>query len=242
MSKYIDFFGQHITWYSIMGFLGLLAATLLCVRRRRRFDVELDDEINLMGYAIVGGIIGAKTLALLCMVPQFIEYWEQIHWNRQFFNAIMQTGFVYYGGFGGVILAFYIYCRQYQVNFSNILELIAPAIPLFHVLGRIGCYNAGCCGGVGGFPLQLVEAAMNLVICVTILVIQNRQKMRGATFYLYLFLYGGGRFVLEFFRGDPERGFIGSFSVSQWISVLLIVIAVVSINRKKCYMQKNRKP
>ena len=41
------------------------------------------------------------------------------------------------------------------------------------------------------------------------------------------------RFVLEFFRGDPERGFVGPLSVSQWIAIVLIVFALRIIFYKK---------
>ena len=36
-------------------------------------------------------------------------------------------------------------------------------------------------------------------------------------------------FVLEFFRGDIERGYFGAITTSQWISLLLLPIAVILI-------------
>ena len=40
---------------------------------------------------------------------------------------------------------------------------------------------------------------------------------------LYLALYAVFRFVLEFFRGDDVRGILGGLSVSQWISIVILL-------------------
>ena len=36
---------------------------------------------------------------------------------------------------------------------------------------------------------------------------------------LYFALYSAGRFILEFFRGDLERGSVGALSTSQFIAI-----------------------
>ena len=226
MKDYILILGKEISWYSILGMIGLVAAVILCIRRKKKYDFQTDDLINLAGYAIVGGILGAKALALLCMTPQFIQYWEKIVWNEEFLRVILGNGFVYYGGFLGVLAAFFFYCRQYRLNYSRLLELIAPTIPLFHGFGRIGCYIAGCCGGIDGFPLQLVESAINFCLVPVLLWAEKQPALKGRGFLLYLLFYGSARFILEFFRGDPERGFLWIFSVSQWISAVLILAAI----------------
>lgn len=250
--NYVLIFGKMISFYSVLGFVGLAAALLLCIKRRKMYGVEKDDIVNLAAYSIIGIIVGSKLLALICMIPQFIEYWDRIQWNSEFIKALMQGGFVFYGGFAGVVLAFYIYCRQFKLSFSSVMELAAPAFPLFHFFGRLGCYTAGCCGGIGGFPLQLVEAFLNLAIFLVIIYIQDRNcavKDNGGgkplfqkTFFLYMLMYGITRFVLEFFRGDAERGFIGALSVSQWISIAVTVIAVISLFRENAkFAKKNDK-
>lgn len=224
MNNYISIFGKNISFYAILGFIGLMAALFLCLKRRTRYGIEKDDIVNLMAYSIVGIIVGSKLLALVCMIPQFVEYWDRIQWNSEFVGILFQSGFVFYGGLAGSILAFYLYCRQFKIPFGRVMELIAPAIPLFHFFGRIGCYTAGCCGGIGGFPLQLVEAFGNFLIFALIIYIQDRRRSFDGTFPLYMLTYGCMRFVLEFFRGDPERGFIGPLSVSQWISIAVVLI------------------
>ena len=47
----------------------------------------------------------------------------------------------------------------------------------------------------------------------------------GRTFWSFAFLYAVLRFIIEFFRGD-ERGAVGMFSTSQFISILLVPLAI----------------
>jgi phosphatidylglycerol:prolipoprotein diacylglycerol transferase len=42
-------------------------------------------------------------------------------------------------------------------------------------------------------------------------------------------MYAPMRFVLEFFRGDVARGFLFQLSTSQWISILILIAAVISL-------------
>jgi phosphatidylglycerol---prolipoprotein diacylglyceryl transferase len=43
-----------------------------------------------------------------------------------------------------------------------------------------------------------------------------------------MLLYAVSRFVIEFYRGD-ERGMVGVFSTSQFISLLLAPLAIVML-------------
>jgi phosphatidylglycerol:prolipoprotein diacylglycerol transferase len=45
-----------------------------------------------------------------------------------------------------------------------------------------------------------------------------------------MLMYGITRFIIEFYRGDP-RGIIGMFSTSQFISLLLVPLAVYMLFR-----------
>ena len=221
--------GYEATWYSILGCAGLAAAFLLCYARKRRFGIPGDDVVNMTAYAILGSLAGAKLLALACAAPDLIQNWDRIVWNLKTIEILIGTGFVFYGGLIGCIIAIRVYCRTYGTDLEDSLEMTAPAIPLFHIFGRIGCYTAGCCRGIDGFPLQLVEAAINFVIFSVLIMIQNRGAFKGRTIYCYFIMYPVCRFILEFFRGDPERGFIGPLSVSQWISLIFLFIGVKNL-------------
>ena len=56
--NYVLIFGKMISFYSVLGFVGLAAALLLCIKRRKMYGVEKDDIVNLAAYSIIGIIVG----------------------------------------------------------------------------------------------------------------------------------------------------------------------------------------
>lgn len=84
-------------------------------------------------------------------------------------------------------------------------------------------------------PTQLISAAGDFAIFLFLLILFCKNKTRYPYFYFFaqMFLYGIGRFTIEFFRIDP-REFWGPLSMSQWISLVLVVVALV-------FFIKNRK-
>ena len=156
---------------------------------------------------------------------------------------VMQGGFVFYGGLIGGLLGLIIYVKAFKMEFFSFSDVCAAVIPLGHALGRVGCYTAGCCYGIpyDGFgavvytntlghtplntpllPIQLIEALCLLVLFVVMIVLYNKIKTKGAVTGIYLVGYGILRFVLEFFRGDLERGHL-LLSTSQWISIAMVI-------------------
>jgi phosphatidylglycerol:prolipoprotein diacylglycerol transferase len=62
----------------------------------------------------------------------------------------------------------------------------------------------------------------------------TRVRREGTIILTYTIVYAVGRFVLEFFRGDSDRGFVGPLSTSQFIAIVLLLICVVTIlNRRR---------
>ena len=75
-------------------------------------------------------------------------------------------------------------------------------------------------------PTQLYEAGAELLILILLLTTERKGRgFAGRTFWLYMLLYAISRFIIEFFRGD-ERGAVGMFSTSQFISILLVPLAI----------------
>ena len=82
---------------------------------------------------------------------------------------------------------------------------------------------------VNRFPVQLVEAACNLLIFILILTLFRKALMKDKLIYVYMLIYPVVRFILEFLRGDEIRGFLFGLSTSQWISILLFVYALIRL-------------
>ena len=78
-------------------------------------------------------------------------------------------------------------------------------------------------------PTQLYEAGAELLILIVLLVTERKGRpFPGRTFWLYMLLYAISRFIIEFYRGD-DRGTVGMFSTSQFISIVLAPLAIVML-------------
>lgn len=188
---------------------------------------------------------GAKILYILISFPL-----------RSFFKVLLISlfsgkkeytgGFVFYGGLIGGILGLFLGCRVLSCKVSDYIEETAVFVPLAHAFGRVGCFFAGCCYGkkinwafsdvLPRFPVQLVEAF--LLLCVFGLILHLYCKGKNHLLVVYGVFYSVIRFVLEFFRGDFERGFILDLSTSQFISICifsscLIYSAVIFVIGKR---------
>ena len=184
----------------------------------------------------VFALIGARLIFVIAMLPQI-----EININS-ILGYLINGGIVFYGGMLGSLLGVTVSAKIWKMQSDEIMDMAAPAIPLFHFWARLGCLFAGCCYGIPWhwgvvmqdspkvirFPVQFFESVCNLIIFISILLVERRHGTYEGNLRRYLLSYAICRFVLEFFRGDTVRGIwpIG-MSTAQIIS-LLIVLAIVS--------------
>ena len=224
----------------------LLGLKLAMVRAKAR---GLDEArvLDLGIYIIISALIGAKLLL-------FVTDFQTFKNNPRELLTLARSGGVFYGGLILAVAVALWYIRRVGLPLWTTCDMFAPGIALGHVIGRFGCLFAGCCYGkpttqpwgitftdqfardnVGtplGVPLhptQLYEAGAELLILVFLLATERKGRpFAGRTFWLYMLLYAISRYIIEFFRGD-ERGTVGIFSTSQFISVILAPLAIVML-------------
>ena len=217
-----------------MAVIGLIVATLFCYFNTNKINLSFK---GLLVYAL-GGMIGllicSKTMFAIAMIPSM-----EIFNLSQFLNYVVNGGIVFYGGMFGLLLGFLVVSKIKKDSSVTILNFFAPAIPLFHIFARFGCFLSGCCYGIPykwgvymlhspeivRFPVQLIECACNIIIFVLIILIKKRHFEY--SLQLYLMSYAACRFVLEFFRGDSVRGiWFQTFSTAQIISIIVLIISI----------------
>jgi len=233
--------------YGVLLALAYLAGLKLAMVRAQARGLDANRVLDLGIYIIISALVGAKLLLLVTDYQTFSRDPREL-------LTLARSGGVFYGG---LILAVGValwYIRRIGLPLWTTCDVFAPGIALGHVVGRFGCFFAGCCYGkptklpwgitftdpfaaanVGtplGVPLhptQLYEAGAELVILAVLLATERKGRpFAGRTFWLYMLLYAVSRFFIEFFRGD-ERGAVGVFSTSQFISVLLAPLAIVML-------------
>lgn len=228
--------------YGVLAFIGAFAALLFLYFRLDRFDIAFTQFLKLVALCAVGCVLGSKLMYALTQVPWLIENFSV----KNLLMLIPNSGYVFYGGLLGVILAIYLYAKKGPDLRGRIYRMVVPAFPLFHGFGRIGCFMAGCCYGVklatpaelfGIFtldrlPVQLIEAGFEFLLFAVLLFCEKKQS-KTDTLQIYLVTYAIFRFCIEFFRGDAIRGFFLGFSTAQWVS-LAIIICYVYRHFKTC--------
>jgi phosphatidylglycerol---prolipoprotein diacylglyceryl transferase len=214
-------------------------ATLVLVwasHRANRWTFSVRMIVDLTMLLMFFGLIGARLAHVLYENPGY--YWN--HPIRIFY--LWQGGFVFYGGFLVAFLAGSVYVRRKDpVLYTKYLDFYAPLISISYLFGRIGCFLAGCCFGshcdlpwsiAGKHPTQIYSSLWELAVLLIILVLERRKLPGGVTFSLWLTLHATGRLWIEFFRED-FRGPIYVFSISSWLSLVLIGIGIICQIRLK---------
>ena len=128
---------------------------------------------------------------------------------------------------------------------------MAPPLAIGHAIGRMGCFFAGCCYGkafdlpwsvtftnpdslasvnIPLHPTQLYSFVANLLIFIFLWFFRKRKRYDGQLFWIYVFLYGVSRFLIEIFRGDFRGNFLFEIlSISQVIGAFMALIAFVML-------------
>ena len=226
--------------YGLMIGIGIICAYLLGERRSAKAGLDPDRVFTITIWAAVGGMLGAKILYLLTDLSGFLA-------DPREYLIGSSAGFVVYGGIIGGIFSGWLCTRVYHLPFWRYFDVVMPCIALAQGFGRIGCLLAGCCfgeewhgpfaitfshsdfapNGVPLFPTEPVNSALDFLHCFVLTQASRYLRVPGQTGALYLILYAAGRFVMEFFRGDAIRGFIGPLSTSQFISIFIFAAGIL---------------
>jgi phosphatidylglycerol:prolipoprotein diacylglycerol transferase len=246
-------------FFTIHTFGALLATAYLAafwwlVRGARRSHLDEEEVISLGTWAIVGAVVGAKLLLLVRTIGDLptspADLW-----------SFLTSAGDFYGGFiGGLIASALFFRRHPDVPFWPVADLAAPAIALGQAIGRIGCFMAGDDYGrptdvpwavtftdpdaanIGGAPLgvplhpvQLYESVVCAILFVFLVRLGRRRHREGDIILTYTAVYAAARFVLEFYRGDADRGFVfgGALSTSQFIAVVMFTITLIVWIRRR---------
>ena len=237
-----------------MVFLGYLLGILIILHLSKKQTLPRMEMITFLLFGAASAYIGAKLyLSLYYIILNFSAFKQ----NPGELISRIKGGGVFYGGLMMALLFSVVYLRRVRLNFWKVGDAVGPGAALGHAVGRIGCFLGGCCyGRPSGFfwavkfphlsqkvhPTQLYESGLNLLNFVFLLALFRKKKFNGQVFCVYIINYSLIRFFVEYFRGDPGRGYLfkgispyASLSIPQAISLagLFAASSVYIILRKK---------
>lgn len=211
-----------IHWYGLMYLVGIGGAWLLASRRLKGFDPSWSKEklSDLVFWVAMGVILGGRLgYALFYDLPAYLADPLKI-------LRVWEGGMSFHGGLIGVMLATWLFGRRNGKSFFQLMDFIAPLVPIGLGAGRIGNFiNAELWGKVtdvpwamvfpnGGpdprHPSQLYQFALEGVALFVILWAYSRKpRPTMAVSGLFAICYGIFRFIVEFVRvPDAQLGYL----------------------------------
>lgn len=118
-------------------------------------------------------------------------------------------------------------------------------VALAVAIGRLGCFEAGCCYGTPTalpwgvrfsladpessalfrHPTQLYECGFHMAAAAVLWIFLRRGAFRGQLAKIYLIAYSIYRFGSEWFRPEPE--WLGGLTAYQWAAIALATTMAV---------------
>jgi len=232
----------QIRAYGAMIALGIVAAVALAERRWVARGGRREDITALALWAVPAGFIGARIYHVVTDPELFRGRWLHV-------VAVWEGGLGIPGGIAaGVLVGAWVAHRR-RLPIPELLDVVAPALPLAQAIGRWGnwfnqelfggpttlpwalrvdpAHRPAAYAGVATFhPTFLYEALWDLALVVVLLVVERHVRLRpGRLFAVYVAGYSLGRLWIERLRIDHANRILG-LRVNEWVSLVTLTASL----------------
>ncbi len=234
----------QIHWYGLMYLIGIGGAWWLAARRLAAFDPRWtrDTLSDLVFWVAMGVILGGRLGYVL-----FYDLSSYLA-NPALILQVWKGGMSFHGGFIGVLLATAWFARRQGKTFFELMDFIAPLVPIGLGAGRIGNFiNAELWGKASDLPWamvfptdpqrlprhpsQLYQFALEgLALFVILWLYTRKPRPTMAVSGLFAICYGSFRILVEFVRvPDAQLGYLafGWLTMGQLLSLPMIAVGVL---------------
>ena len=213
-----------VRWYSLAYILGILFSWfLLKFFNKKKPIMNKEAWDDWLYWAVLGIVLGGRIGYVL-----FYNFSFYFHHPLQIL-AVWHGGMSFHGGLLGSIIAMFMFCKKYKINFLELTDILAIAAPIGLFFGRIANFiNMELYGRITGsdfgfifpnagslprHPSQLYEAFLEgLLLFVILFCLAKFTKIKernGMLSGLFLVFYGLARIFVEQFREPDEQiGFL----------------------------------
>lgn len=249
--SYFTVFGKNIYFYGVIIALGVILASLYCVKHINRYGLTEDDFYGLLIWVIPVSVISSRLYFVLFYDLQYyLAHPKEI-------LAVWNGGLAIYGGIIGGVITGIVYCRIKKIRFFAAADLFSFGLLIGQAVGRWGNFmNREAFGGVTDIfcrmgltmpgaetvyvhPTFLYESLWNFIglILIALWAKKGKRKYDGQVFLLYTFWYGLGRSWIEGLRTDSLYIGATNIRVSQLLAAAAAVVSLVIliINSRKSH-------
>ncbi|PIN76757.1 prolipoprotein diacylglyceryl transferase [Candidatus Woesearchaeota archaeon CG10_big_fil_rev_8_21_14_0_10_36_11] len=226
----------EIRWYGIVYVLGFFMSLwwMLYLQKKGKPDIHKEQIWDFVFYCMVGVLVGARV---------FMIFWQPEMYLLKPWNLlkIWEGGMSFHGGFVGIVVAGWWYCKKNKLNFWTMADILSVPAIFVLALGRIANFvNGELIGRVWPgkwcvvfpqydslcrHPSTLYAAAKRFVVFGWLVLLTFRQEFKpGFIFWNFVFFEGLGRFIVDFYREDIL--YVG-LSLGQWFSAIMIIVSLV---------------
>ncbi|MFM1925112.1 MAG: Prolipoprotein diacylglyceryl transferase [Pseudomonadota bacterium] len=198
-----------------------------------RRDIE-----DILFLGVLGVILGGRIGYCLFYKPLYYAA------NPLEILAVWQGGMSFHGGMLGVIVAMVWFAKSRQRPFLQVMDFVAPCVPVGLASGRIGNFINGelwgrvadpslpwamvfpGAGGMARHPSQIYQFLLEgLLLFVLLWLYARKPRAEGQVGAVFLLGYGFFRFVAEYFREpDAHLGLLSlGMSMGQWLCVPMVL-------------------
>jgi phosphatidylglycerol:prolipoprotein diacylglycerol transferase len=234
-----------VHWYGLMYVLAFALFIILGRVRIKQPHIAVlgwkkEDLDDMLFYGMLGVVIGGRLGEVLFYRPEYF-----LHNPLEIF-MVWHGGMSFHGGFLGVILSMYLWSRKAGRNLFDVLDFIAPLVPLGYAAGRLGNFiNAELPGRIApetlpwamqwpGIPYPVHPSPIyqmlvdGILVFIILWLYARKQRPRMAVGAMFTLLYGCARFFTEYFRTpDWEVVWLGvPITSGQMLSLPMIVGAI----------------
>ncbi len=237
----------HVHWYGLMYMLAFIQFIWVGRIRIRQPHIaaawKKENIDDMLFYGVLGVVIGGRLGQVFFYDPvYYFSYPAEI-------IAVWKGGMSFHGGLIGVMIAMAWWGRKSDRKLMDIMDFIAPIVPLGYAAGRLGNFINGELPGrvvsdpslpwamiwsnVDNLPRHPSPIYQMLVDGILLFIIlwffSRKPRPRMAVAGMFSLLYGCARFFTEYFRvPDYNITFSGiMLSAGQMLSVPMIVLGII---------------
>ncbi len=241
-----------LKWYSLLMLVSIIIGMYLIQKEVRKFNIKEDFIFNMVFWAIITGIIGARLYYV-------IFNWDYFSSNLSEIYQIWNGGLAIHGGIIAGVITMALYTKKYKAKLPRYIDFIVPSLSLAQAIARWGNFfnseahgaattaahlkkmfvpdfviNGMLIDGIYYTPTFFYESILCLVLFIILIILRKTKYIKvGSLSAVYLIGYGLIRILIESSRTDALL--LNGFKVAQIVSFAMIIIGIIilTINKKK---------